>query len=31
MPLWLTVTLIVAAGVLVTGFAAYLLDRSNHA
>ena len=31
MPLWLTVTLIVAAGVLVTGVAAYLLDRSNHA
>jgi hypothetical protein len=31
MPLWLTVTVIVVAGVLVTGLAAYLLDRSNHA
>jgi len=30
MPLWLTVSLIVVGGVLVTGLAAYLIDRSNH-
>ena len=31
MPLWLTVALIVAGGVIVTLLAAYLIDRSNHA
>jgi hypothetical protein len=31
MPLWVTVPLIVAGGVLVTAFLAYLIDRSNHA
>ena len=31
MPLWMTVSLIVAGGVIVTGLAAYLIDRSNHA
>jgi hypothetical protein len=30
MPLWFTVTLIVTAGVVVTGLIAYLIDRSNH-
>ena len=31
MPLWLTVGLIVVAGAVLTGLAAYLIDRSNHA
>jgi len=31
MPLWVTVPLIVVAGVLVTGLLAYVIDRSNHA
>ena len=31
LPLWLSVCLIVVAGVLVTGLLAYLIDRSNHA
>jgi hypothetical protein len=31
MPLWLSVVLLVAAGVLVTALVAYLVDRSNHA
>ena len=31
MPLWLSVCLLVTAGVLVTGLVAYLIDRSNHA
>jgi hypothetical protein len=31
MPLWLSVCLIVVLGVAVTGVAAYLIDRSNHA
>ena len=31
MPLWLSVCLVVLAGVAVTGLAAYLIDRSNHA
>jgi len=30
MPLWLSVSLVVLAGVVVTGLAAYLIDRSNH-
>ncbi len=30
MPLWLTVSLIVAAGCVVTGLAAFLIDRANH-
>jgi len=30
MPLWLSVCLVVLAGVAVTGLFAYLLDRSNH-
>ena len=31
MPLWLSVCLIVVAGVVVTGLLAFLIDRSNHA
>jgi hypothetical protein len=31
MPLWLSVALIVVAGVIVTGLLAFLIDRSNHA
>jgi len=30
MPLWLSVCLVVSAGVLVTGLVAYLTDRANH-
>jgi len=30
MPLWLSVSLIVIAGVVGTGLVAYLIDRSNH-
>jgi hypothetical protein len=30
MPLWLTVVLVVTAGVLATGVVGYLLDRYNH-
>jgi len=30
MPLWLSVCLLVAAGVAVTGLLAYLIDRANH-
>lgn len=31
MPLWLSVCLLVLAGVVGTGVLVYLLDRSNHA
>jgi hypothetical protein len=31
MPLWLSVTLVVTAAVLVTGALVWLIDRSNHA
>jgi hypothetical protein len=31
MPLWLSVLLLVTAGVLVTALVAYCIDRSNHA
>jgi hypothetical protein len=31
MPLWVSVSLLVLAGVAVFGLAAYLIDRSNHA
>ena len=30
MPLWLSVCLIVAISLVVTGLVAYLIDRSNH-
>ena len=30
MPLWLTVSLIVVVASLVTGIAAWVIDRSNH-
>jgi len=30
MPLWLSVCLVVLAGVAATGLAVYLIDRSNH-
>jgi hypothetical protein len=31
MPLWLSVSLVVLLGVVATGVAVYLIDRSNHA
>jgi len=31
MPLWLSVCLLVAGGVAVTGLLAFVIDRSNHA